>query len=73
MYTKLGIRSDATIIAENHSESAHLWNANSGIFKGSSMQWTSPSNVDVSVGTFGTINLPAMNPYVAVYIWRRTA
>lgn len=73
IYTKLSIRSDATIIAENHSESGHLWNANSGIFKGSSMQWTNPSNVTESVSTFGTIDLPAMNPYVAVYIWRRTA
>ncbi len=73
MYAKLAIRSDATIIAENHTESAHLWNANSGIFKGSSMEWTSPSNVTTSVSTFGAINVPAMNPYVAVYIWRRTA
>lgn len=73
IYTKLSIRSDATIIAENHSESGHLWNANSGIFKGSSMQWTNPSNVTGSVSTFGSLNLPAMNPYVAVYIWRRTA
>ena len=73
IYTKLCIRSDATIIAENHSESAQLWNANSGIFKGSSMEWTSPSNVTGSVSTFGAINVPAMNPYVAVYIWRRTA
>lgn len=73
IYTKLSIRSDATIIAENHSESGHLWNANSGIFKGSSMQWTNPSNVTESVSTFGSLNLPAMNPYVAVYIWRRTA
>ena len=73
IYTKLAIQSDATIIAENHTESAHLWNANSGIFKGSSMQWTSPSNVTGSVSTFGSLNLPAMNPYVAVYIWRRTA
>lgn len=73
IYTKLAIRSDATIVAENHTESAHLWNANSGIFKGSSMEWTSPSNVNDSVETFGSINVPAMNPYVAVYIWRRTA
>lgn len=73
IYTKLSIRSDATIIAENHSESGYLWNANSGIFKGSSMQWTNPSNVTGSVSTFGSLNLPAMNPYVAVYIWRRTA
>lgn len=73
IYTKLAIRSDATIVAENHTESAHLWNANSGIFKGSSMEWTSPSNVNDSVETFGSINVPAMNPYVVVYIWRRTA
>lgn len=73
IYTKLAIRSDATIVAVNHTESAHLWNANSGIFKGSSMEWTSPSNVNDSVETFGSINVPAMNPYVAVYIWRRTA
>ena len=73
IYTKLSIRSDASIVAENHTESAHLWNANSGIFKGSSMEWTSPSNVTESVSTFGSINVPAMNPYVAVYIWRRTA
>lgn len=73
IYTKLAIRSDATIVAENHTESGHLWNANSGIFKGSSMQWTSPSNVTGSVSTFGMVNVPAMNPYVAVYIWRRTA
>lgn len=73
IYTKLSIRSDATIIAESHTESAHLWNSNSGIFKGSSMEWTSPSNVTGSVSTFGSINVPAMNPYVAVYIWRRTA
>ena len=73
MYTKLAIRSDATIVAENHTDLTHLWNANSGIFKGSSMQWTSPSNVNASVSTFGSINVPAMNPYVAVYIWRRTA
>lgn len=73
IYTKLAIRSDATIVAESHTESAHLWNANSGIFKGSSMQWNSPSNVNTSVSTFASIDVPAMNPYVAVYIWRRTA
>ena len=73
IYTKLAVRSDASLIAVNHSERDHRWNSNSGIFKGSSMQWTTVSNVDTSVESFGTMNLPAMNPYIAVYIWRRTA
>ena len=37
------------------------------------MQWTTISNIKDSVEGFATMIIPGMNPYVAVYIWRRTA
>lgn len=72
-YAMLHIRSDATIVGRNHTEDYHRWNSNSGIFKGSSMQWSTVSNIDTSIDGFANINIPGMNPYVSVYIWRRTA
>lgn len=71
--TKLAIRSDATIVASTHSEDDHPWNSNSGILKATSMQWSTISNIHESIDGFATLNIPGMNPYVAVYIWRRTA
>ena len=71
--TKLAIRNDATIVAELHTEDAHKWNSNSGILKATSMQWTSVSNIKDSIEGYASFNIPGMNPYIAVYIWRRTA
>lgn len=71
--TMLAIRNDATIVANLHSEDAHPWNSNSGIFKATSMQWTQVSNIKDSIEGFMNMNIPGMNPYIAVYMWRRTA
>lgn len=71
--TRLAIRSDASIVARMHSQDDHLWNSNSGILKATSMQWTQISNIRETVEGFATMIIPGMNPYVAVYMWRRTA
>lgn len=37
------------------------------------MQWSTVSNIKESIEGFASMQIPGMNPYVAVYIWRRTA
>lgn len=71
--TDLAIRSDASIVANIHSEPGHAWNSNTGILKATSMQWSTISNIEESINGYAKINIPGMNPYVAVYIWKRTA
>ena len=60
-------------MAQLHTEDYHPWNSNSGIFKATSMQWSTVSNIKESIEGYASMNIPGMNPYVAVYIWRRTA
>lgn len=69
----LAIRSDASIVAQIHTGNEHPWNSNSGILKATSMQWSTISNIKESINGFVNIKIPGMNPYVSVYIWRRTA
>ena len=71
--TRLAIRSDASIVARMHSQNDHLWTSNSGILKATSMQWTQISNIKDTIEGHATMTIPGMNPYVAVYMWRRTA
>lgn len=71
--TMLAIRPDASIVANLHSGDEQPWNSNSGILKATSMQWSTISNINDSIDGFVTIKIPGMNPYVSVYIWRRTA
>lgn len=71
--TKLAVRSDATIVASNITEKYHPWTSNSGILRATSMSWTTVPNIQESIDGYANIKIPGMNPYVAVYIWRRTA